>query len=105
MRNPIAPLTREAVKPVEAKPEAPARERLASGRSFAELLAEAESVRDHIEISARGAARPALPGLVQSAAAFLARQAPWMGLPLLLHQGAAGETTSERPPGRERRKS
>lgn len=104
MRNPISPVAPGAVKPVQSKPDAPAREGVHGSRSFAELLAEAEAVRDRIEISGQRAGPASLPGALQSAAAFVVRQAPWMGLPLLLRQSSAGETTDERPPERRRRK-
>ncbi|HKJ00113.1 MAG TPA: hypothetical protein VKB51_16670 [bacterium] len=86
---------RSPITPVEPTPDSPRREGPAQGhrqrpRTFAEVLAEAEAVQDTVEISSRAAA-PA--GVLQSAAGFLARQAPWMGLPLLLRRPATHTDT------------
>jgi len=59
----------------------------AGGRSFAALLAEAEAVRDRVELQHR-AARQGVPGALRGAAGYLLRQWPWMGLPLLLRRPA-----------------
>lgn len=94
MRQPIAPLGPEAVSPVEARPGLTAHPRTARERTFAELLAEAEAVQDFIEIrrQARG-----LRGALAGAAGFVARQTPWLGLPLLLrHSGGAGRRRAAR---------
>lgn len=67
------------IEPVEPKPGATPRQGTGSQRSFADLLAEAEAVRDHVQVSrqaARGGA-PAAGGLWQSAVGvLLMRQAP-----------------------------
>jgi hypothetical protein len=102
MRSPIAPIAPmeqpapeggalQAVAPIEARPGATAREGARGSRTFAELLAEAEAVRDHVDIQRRATGwRGGVQEALHGAASFLARQAPWMGLPLLLRRPAAG---------------
>ena len=81
MRSPVIPHRAETlVPPVQPRPETPARERQARERSFAELLAEAEAVQDLIDVRRRATG---LRGAWQSAAGFVARRTPWLGLPLL----------------------
>ncbi|MCH8888164.1 MAG: hypothetical protein IIC13_16395 [SAR324 cluster bacterium] len=82
MRNPVAPLTPEAVKAVDPVRPTPPREAIHSSRSFAELLAEADAVRDHVEIQYRGGAPGrGLPALLQGAWMMMANRMPGrMGL-------------------------
>ncbi len=81
---------RPAVRPATPTADAGLREQTPRGRSFAALLAEAEAVQDRVEV-----APPRGPsGVLSSPAALLARQAPWLGLPLLMRrqrtQGPSG---------------
>lgn len=92
MRSPYAPLDPRAVTPVTGAARSPAREGTGGERTFAELLAQAEAVQDHIEIR-RGAApgwgrgiRHAVQDAVQGAAGLFGRQTPWLGLPLLMRR-------------------
>jgi hypothetical protein len=124
MRSPSLSGGPQAIAPVGATPDSPARqgpshEQQAGSRSFAELLAEAEAVQDTVEIRGQapavraGGTAAAQAGLqagsqagphaglqarVQSAVGFLARQAPWMSLPLLLRRPAGAAPV--RRPGR-----
>ena len=61
MRNPVARMSPRAVQPVGSKPGPTARQRTATSRSFAELLAEAEAVTDEITIQRRRAGLRCLP--------------------------------------------
>jgi hypothetical protein len=101
--DPPAPALRPtpAVAPVQAKPDAPARQGTRGSRSFAELLAAAEAVQDRVELSGRppapgGGVPRAVGAAVQGAAGFLARHTPWLGLPLLLRP-RAGKVPTPRP--------
>ncbi|MEE8433682.1 MAG: hypothetical protein V3S64_02735 [bacterium] len=77
MRNPVAPLTPEAVTAVDPVSTKPPREAVHSSRSFAELLAEAEAVKDHVEIQYRnGPPSRGLPGLLQGAWMAMANRIP-----------------------------
>ena len=80
MRNPVAPLTPEAVTAVDPLRPKPPREAVHSSRSFAELLAEAEAVKDHVVIQYRNGP-PAremhrLPGFLQGAWMMMANRLP-----------------------------
>ncbi|MCH8884126.1 MAG: hypothetical protein IIA41_11610 [SAR324 cluster bacterium] len=55
MRNPVARMSPRAVQPVGSKPGPTARQRTATSRTFAELLAEAEAVTDEIVLQRRRA--------------------------------------------------
>jgi hypothetical protein len=90
MRSPNTPPGPPAVTPVEGGRQPSARQdaaqqRLPGSPSFAELLAEAEAVQDRVEIGSRAVPR-GWPGALQGAATRLARQTPWLGLPLLLRR-------------------
>lgn len=96
MRSTSAPPGPGAVAPVQSRPDTPARQGTGDSRTFAELLAEAEAVQDHIDIRRRVPMwRGGVQGALQGAAGLLARQGPWMGLPLLLRQ--PGQRTRREP--------
>lgn len=82
MRNPVAPLTPEAVTAIDPIRSKPPSESVRSSRSFAELLAEADAVKDHVEIQYRnGAPGRGLPGILQGAWMVMANRIPGrMGL-------------------------
>ncbi len=86
----------QAVAPLATKPETPAREGTPGESSFAELLAEADAVRDLIDVRRRAAEGPGngpagltrgVQGALQGATALLTRQ-PWLGLALLRRPAA-----------------
>lgn len=107
MRNPYASFDPSVVPPVAENPrtsthegrQGPVGGGSTDSRSFAELLADAEAVRDRIEVQHMHSAAPrtapwraaldsnvhaVVQGTLQGAVQLLNRQAPWLGLPLLL---------------------
>ena len=91
----------QSVAPVATQSGTPTRGGTTGERSFAQLLADADAVRDLIDVRRRKAARPAsgpgalspgvqrtLQGALQGATALVARQ-PWLGLALLRRHAAA----------------
>ena len=77
MRNPVAPMTPEAVTAVDPIRSKPPRESVHYSRSFAELLAEAEAVKDYVEIQYRnGPPGRGLPGFLQGAWMVMANRIP-----------------------------